>query len=557
MKRYILSIIISVSFALQALAHDFQSGNLLYSIIGTDPPCVSLDGHIDGTEAQGELVIPETVTHEGVSYDVTAIRQFAFYNCKGLTSLALGQRIETIGRQCFEKCSGICGDLIIPNSVTEIEANAFYDCSGLDGSLVISENISVINTNVFRNCGFTCNLVIPERVTVIKTAAFCACEGFYGNLVIPDAVSLIDDMAFESCTGFDGELVIGESVQFIGGFAFAYCSGFTGNLTIPNSVTTVSDCAFEACSGFDGSLMLSSKLISIGRCAFKDCGRLSGDLVIPDGVIEIGWAAFENCSGLSGYLEIPDTVQRIERKTFNNCSFSCISLGESLQEIHDWAFKNVSSLQAMTIKAIIPPTFVETEVHTAFENVPKEIPVRVPCGSLDAYRNAEGWSEFINMFEGVTNTLTLLSSNETAGAVSILKEATCEDMSVEVLALPNDGFEFFYWEAKGEMVSTNNPFHFVLDEDTQLIAYFKGAGAEELMTFYLAYPNPAQDRLHLQYSPDVQPKQVDLYDLQGRPVRSQSQGLESLNMQGLAPGQYLMKVTLEDGKSFTDKVVKE
>jgi hypothetical protein len=30
-----------------------------------------------------------------------------------------------------------------------------------------------------------------------------------------------------------------------------------------------------------------------------------------------------------------------------------------------------------------------------------------------------------------------------------------------------------------------------------------------------------------------------------------------LDMQGLAPGQYLMKVTLEDGKSFTDKVVKE
>jgi hypothetical protein len=77
------------------------------------------------------------------------------------------------------------------------------------------------------------------------------------------------------------------------------------------------------------------------------------------------------------------------------------------------------------------------------------------------------------------------------------------------------------------------------------------------MTFYLAYPNPAQDRLHLQYSPDVKPMQVELYDLQGRLVCSQSQGLESVDMQGLAPGQYLIKVTLEDGKSFTDKVVKE
>ena len=85
-------------------------------------------------------------------------------------------------------------------------------------------------------------------------------------------------------------------------------------------------------------------------------------------------------------------------------------------------------------------------------------------------------------------------------------------------------------------------------------------GTPENDTFlrpYMYYPNPAQDHLRLQYSPDVQPKQVELYDLQGRLVRSQSQGLESLNMQGLAQGQYLMKVTLEDGKSFTDKVVKE
>ena len=74
---------------------------------------------------------------------------------------------------------------------------------------------------------------------------------------------------------------------------------------------------------------------------------------------------------------------------------------------------------------------------------------------------------------------------------------------------------------------------------------------------YAFYPNPTQDQLRLQYSPDVKPTRIELYDLQGRLVRSQSQGLESVDMQGLVPGQYLMKVTLEDGKSFTDKVVKE
>lgn len=74
---------------------------------------------------------------------------------------------------------------------------------------------------------------------------------------------------------------------------------------------------------------------------------------------------------------------------------------------------------------------------------------------------------------------------------------------------------------------------------------------------YLFWPNPAQDQLHLQYSPDVKPTRVELYDLQGRLVHSQSDGLESIDLQGLGAGQYLMKVMLKDGKVYTDKVLKE
>jgi len=74
---------------------------------------------------------------------------------------------------------------------------------------------------------------------------------------------------------------------------------------------------------------------------------------------------------------------------------------------------------------------------------------------------------------------------------------------------------------------------------------------------YAYYPNPAQDELHLQYSPDITPKQIELYDLQGRLVKTQRSGLESLYLEGLASGAYTMRVTLEDGKVFSDKVVKE
>lgn len=71
------------------------------------------------------------------------------------------------------------------------------------------------------------------------------------------------------------------------------------------------------------------------------------------------------------------------------------------------------------------------------------------------------------------------------------------------------------------------------------------------------YPNPVKDVLHLHYPEGTQPQAIELYDLQGRLVRTQRNGLESLNMEGLATGQYVMKVTMEDGKVYTDKVVKE
>lgn len=74
---------------------------------------------------------------------------------------------------------------------------------------------------------------------------------------------------------------------------------------------------------------------------------------------------------------------------------------------------------------------------------------------------------------------------------------------------------------------------------------------------YLFYPNPVNDRLNIHYSPDVTPRRIDIYDLQGRLMLSQTDSLESLGMEGLAAGQYVMKVFLKDGKTYTDKVIKK
>ena len=80
---------------------------------------------------------------------------------------------------------------------------------------------------------------------------------------------------------------------------------------------------------------------------------------------------------------------------------------------------------------------------------------------------------------------------------------------------------------------------------------------EKFVRPYCFYPNPVQAQLQMQFSPDVQPKQVELYDLQGHLVRLQRSDFGSIDMSLLPAGTYMMRVTLEDGTVYSDKVVKE
>ena len=80
---------------------------------------------------------------------------------------------------------------------------------------------------------------------------------------------------------------------------------------------------------------------------------------------------------------------------------------------------------------------------------------------------------------------------------------------------------------------------------------------EPLLKPYCFFPNPVDDRLHMEFSPDVTPKQVELYDLQGRLVGIQNNGFESVETGQLPSGTYTLRIVMEDGESYSDKVVKQ
>lgn len=61
---------------------------------------------------------------------VTAIGDYAFYYCSGLTSVTIPSSVTSIGENAFQHCTGLTS-ITIPNSVTSIVNLAFWDCDSL------------------------------------------------------------------------------------------------------------------------------------------------------------------------------------------------------------------------------------------------------------------------------------------------------------------------------------------------------------------------------------------------------------------------------------------
>ncbi len=209
------------------------------------------------TKPAGNITLPETVTHNDISYTVKEIGNFAFSNCIDLT-----------------------GSLIIPNSVASIGVGAFQNCSGFTGSLTIGNS-----------------------VTSIGNHAFDSCSGFTGSLTIPNSVTNIGDGAFIVCSGFTGSLTIGNSVTSIGGSAFMDCSSFSEIILKPATPPTLDIDVFSNMSKLQTITVPCGKLpiyYNSGlRYSFKD-------IMVEDFVYDLTVASANNGFGSASITQQPD-----------------------------------------------------------------------------------------------------------------------------------------------------------------------------------------------------------------------------------------------------------
>ena len=154
------------------LNYSFKKNNIYYKITGADKVSVTYKDGSYNTYS-GRIVIPRTLTYDGVAYTVTAIDHLAFFNCPNLTDVVIPETVTTIGNTSFKNCTSLTS-ITIPNSVTSMGMYAFQNCTSLT-DVVIGSGMTSIGAMAFNGCEdldrgtITCLPQVPPTIASQNT----------------------------------------------------------------------------------------------------------------------------------------------------------------------------------------------------------------------------------------------------------------------------------------------------------------------------------------------------------------------------------------------------
>ena len=363
-------------------------------------------------------IFGEQVTSYTLGSQVTAIGQYAFHSCTGMTQLTINGNVTSIGNKAFYGCMGLTSvtlnnnnmvsanytessnfktifgsqvtNYTLGSNVTAIGPYAFNGSTALT-QVTFNGNLTTIGENAFSGCTGLTQITIPATVTTIGANAFSGCSTLATVTINSHAVastnySLSDNLK----TMFGAQVtkyVFGPNVTAIGQYAFRGSFRIT-EVTFLGPVSSMGDNAFSGCN-VNKVNILSSNLAAWCTCDFANqyANPLSSGCRL--------YLDYDNVTSIT----IPNTVNYIGNYAFYRCSnVTSFTIPESVNIIGNYAL-SCSNLTQLTVNRTTPPFVANANT---FANVPTDIPLYVPMGAQNIYRNTQHWSRFTNVLPATT-----------------------------------------------------------------------------------------------------------------------------------------------------------
>ena len=201
----------------------------------------------------------------------------AFFS-SSISSIKVPNTVTTIADNAFDYCSSL-SSIEIPTSVTSIGTNVFRYTSWLTAQQKAHPGeIIFINNIIVDTSGLSGDVILPDNLTEIPKSAFSV-NNKITSIYIPASITKIGESAFVGC-GYITTITFEEGSQLkeIGKGAFNQCFNLT-NIKLPEGLTIINERAFYGC-GFE-EIYIPSSVTEIGSNAFDYDQDLKAIIVDP------------------------------------------------------------------------------------------------------------------------------------------------------------------------------------------------------------------------------------------------------------------------------------
>ncbi len=300
--------------------------------------------------------------------------------------------------------ASVTGDVVLPDSVTELGAYAFAGSNVR--SLTLSSSVTKLGAHAFRESAIS---VVDLNGAALKEIPEYA---FYGtrlsSITLPEGIAKIGAYAFAQSSL---NTFVGTGVEEIGSYAFAGCIalGSGSTLVLGEKVTTLGDGVFRDCTALEN--VVFGDLTSVGAYTFY--GSAIKSVVYGDGTTTVGRYAFMQTDvtqvvlgkgmetldegafyGCNQLLEItlPLEIETIEAYAFAKCNrLTTVNNIDRVKTFGDESFYNVSFAKDLSLDRAVSigvgafaREYAATETDTKTEI---SLPVVVTIGNYAFHRS--------------------------------------------------------------------------------------------------------------------------------------------------------------------------